>query len=156
MSVVSTTIRLTFTKLAGKTDRLVLEGFGQTLNIDCPKQRIIPHDMVHYAVERVLGLRGFVRLVAAGQPEAELRNADYEAHLGESIVETMQAELWDGNRVTEADFLDMVRVTMETRGRVLAPLPQGFLDRLRAEITDLTARWEQVAMNESITLELPA
>ena len=64
-----------------------------------------------------LGLRGFVRLVAAGEPEAELRNADYDAHLGESMVETMQAELWDGVPVAEADFLDMVRVTMATRGR---------------------------------------
>lgn len=137
-------------------DRLVLDGFGRTLAIDCPKQRIIPHDMVHYAVERVLGLRGFVRLAAAGKPEAELRNADYDAHLGESLVETMQAELWDGQETGEADFVELLRVTMETRGRTLTPLPGGFLGRLRSEITDLTARWDKVPVNGSITLELPA
>lgn len=156
MSDMTNSIRLVFTKLAGRTDRLEVEGFGRTLAIDCPKQRIIPHDMVHYAVERVLGLRGFVRLAAAGRPEAELRNADYDAHLGESLVETMQAEMWDGKEVAEADFLEMLRVTMETRGRAPAPLPRGFLARLRAEITDLTARWEQVPVNGSIILELPA
>ena len=149
-------IRLTFTKLPGKVDRLVLEGFGRTLPIDCPKQGIIPHDMVHFAVEKVLGLRRFVRLAAEGRPEADLRNADYDAHLGESIVETMQAELWGGSAVAETDFLDMLRVTMEARGRPPAPLPDGFLDRLRAAITDLSARWGQVPLHGSIILELPA
>jgi hypothetical protein len=151
----ATSIRLIFTKLPGKMDKLLIEGFGRALAIDCPKQRIIPHDMVHYAVEQVLGLRGFVRLAAEGRPEAELVNADYDAHLGESMVETMQAELWDGKPVEEADFVDLLRITMETRGRVLAPLPTGFLQRLRALITDLTARWEQVPVHGSISLELP-
>jgi hypothetical protein len=148
-------IRLTFTKLPGKMDKLVVEGFGRTLGIDCPKQRIIPHDMVHYAVEKVLGLRGFVRLVAENRPEAELAHADYDAHLGESMVETMQAELWGGEPVPEADFLDLLRITMEVRGRVLQPLPGGFLLKLRAEIEGLTARWEKVALYGSMNLELP-
>ena len=67
------TIRLTFTKLAGKYDKLLIQGNGRELAIDCPKQRIIPHDLIHYAIEKVMGLRGFVRLVTEGRAEGNDR-----------------------------------------------------------------------------------
>ena len=70
------TIQLTFTKLSGKYDKLLIRGKGRELAIDCPKQRIIPHDLIHYAVEKAMNLRGFVRLVTEGRSEAELRYAD--------------------------------------------------------------------------------
>ncbi|PPU04588.1 hypothetical protein XacyCFBP1159_22365 [Xanthomonas arboricola pv. corylina] len=38
-------------------------------SIDCPKQGIIPHDMVHYAVESTLHKRGFIcRVIRPGFP----------------------------------------------------------------------------------------
>ena len=149
-------IKLTFTKLTGKYDKLVIEGFGRTLPIDCPKQRIIPHDLIHYAIEKVLGLRGFVRLISEGRPEAELRHADYEAFLGECLVETTQAELWSGGEPDDAAFLDMLSITMGTRGQELRPLPPEALDKLRSEIDALTAAWDKVAPYQSLVLELPA
>ena len=45
-------MRLTFAKGTGKYDHLQIERGGLPLEmIQCPKQGIIPHDMIHYAVE---------------------------------------------------------------------------------------------------------
>jgi hypothetical protein len=53
-------MRLTFTKRDGKYDDLTAgRSDGRTTTIQCPKQGIIPHDMVHFAVESTLARRGF-------------------------------------------------------------------------------------------------
>ncbi len=45
-------MKLGFTKGSGKFDRLdIVAADGPRAPIDCPKQGIIPHDMVHFAVE---------------------------------------------------------------------------------------------------------
>lgn len=50
---------LVFTKGVGKFDRLEVVRPGmQPEVIECPKQGIIPHDMVHFAVEHTLLARG--------------------------------------------------------------------------------------------------
>lgn len=46
-------MQLSFHKRAGKYDDLLIErADGTTEAIQCPKQGMIPHDMVHYAVEK--------------------------------------------------------------------------------------------------------
>ena len=60
---------LRFTKGGGKTDLMeVIREDGSAERVDCPKQGIIPHDMVHFAVEDVLHVRGFIGRVAEGEP----------------------------------------------------------------------------------------
>ena len=149
------TIRLTFTKLAGKYDKLVIQGLGRELAIDCPKQRIIPHDLIHYAIEKVMGLRGFVRLVMEGRAEAELAHADYDALLGEALTETLQAEMWSGGPPDDGAFLDMLAVTMEARGQKLKPLAPDVIDNIRAEIESLTEAWNRVTPYKTLVVELP-
>lgn len=57
-------MKLIFTKGAGKTDLMEVVRTGQPSElVDCPKQGIIPHDMVHYAVEHTLDARGFLTRV---------------------------------------------------------------------------------------------
>lgn len=61
-------IELVFTKGGGKSDQLTIHrAAGAADHIDCPKQGIIPHDMVHYAVENIVAERGFLGRVAAGE-----------------------------------------------------------------------------------------
>ncbi|MFZ4383016.1 MAG: hypothetical protein ACOYO0_13740, partial [Sandarakinorhabdus sp.] len=58
---------LTFTKGSGKYDRLdIVASDGARPPIACPKQGIIPHDMVHWAVESEIAAAGFLRLIAQG------------------------------------------------------------------------------------------
>jgi hypothetical protein len=45
-------MELVFTKGSGKFDLMEVFRTGvPPERVDCPKQRIIPHDMVHYALE---------------------------------------------------------------------------------------------------------
>jgi len=149
-------IRLTFTKLTGKHDKLAIQGKGRELAIDCPKQRIIPHDLIHYAVEKVMNLRGVVRLVTEGRPEAELQHADYDALLGEALTETLQAEMWSLAPPDNAAFLEMLADTMAARGRQLKPIAAETIDMIRAEIEHLTEAWSRVSPYKTLVVELPA
>lgn len=48
-------MQLIFTKGSGKHDKMEVIRDGTPVeSIECPKQGIIPHDMVHYAVESTL------------------------------------------------------------------------------------------------------
>ncbi|MEI6418569.1 MAG: hypothetical protein WCO82_05845, partial [Sphingomonadales bacterium] len=60
-------MKLIFTKGSGKYDQLLVEApDGVRPPIPCPKQGIIPHDMVHWAVEAEVAAAGFLKLIAAG------------------------------------------------------------------------------------------
>jgi hypothetical protein len=54
-------MEIIFTKGPGKFDLMeVLRPEKPLERVECPKQRIIPHDMVHYAVEHTLYVKGFL------------------------------------------------------------------------------------------------
>ena len=86
-------MRLTFTKGSGKHDRLdVFRNGMHAESIDCPKQGIIPHDMVHYAVEGTLQKRGFIGRVLDGESATFRMEAEAESDGVERLVEVFQAE----------------------------------------------------------------
>src|SRR6185369_2736197 len=98
-------MRLTFTKRDGKYDDLSIErSDGLRETIRCPKQGIIPHDMVHYAVERTLAHGGFLGLVADGQAAVFATAGGDSEEAIERLVESFQAEMW-GGRVPAEDLL---------------------------------------------------
>lgn len=49
-------MEVSFTKGSGKYDQMRVGSVGIAETLDCPKQRIIPHDMVHYAAQRALSM----------------------------------------------------------------------------------------------------
>lgn len=84
-------MRLIFIKGAGKMDRMEMIHADRAPEfLDCPKQRIIPHDMIHYAVETVLDARGFIGRVAAGEAAALTMGAEPESDGVERLVEAIQ------------------------------------------------------------------
>src|SRR5207344_3500850 len=99
--------------------------------LENPKQGLAPHDMIHVVVEQSLGLRlGFIGMVMAGLPMAltdqprERENAGLygiEAKQSESLVECVQAALWDSTPVSADDFREQLRVTCAMRA---IPAPQ--------------------------------
>ena len=146
-------MRLTFTKGRGKHDDLVIERRGQPPeSIACPKQGIIPHDMVHYAVESVLTHRGFLSLVAEGQTVGFATSGE-DSEAIERLVETFQAEMW-GGRVPAADLLATYEHACGARGHASAPVSAADVDAIRARLDELTARWADVPVSGSLTLEL--
>jgi hypothetical protein len=147
-------MRLRFTKRDGKYDDLTIErSDGLPEAIRCPKQGIIPHDMVHYAVESALAHRGFLSLVAEGQ------NADFATTGGDSedamerLVESFQAEMW-GGRVPADELLSTYEHACEARGHKSVPVSQADVESIRSRLDDLTERWAAVPLNGSLTVEL--
>lgn len=140
-------------KGAGKTDQLEVRRDGVvTERIDCPKQGIVPHDMVHYAVEHVLHRRGFIGRVLEGEAASFQMVADSESDGVERLVEVFQADGWAGWNTPPQDLLDLYQVTCQARQ--CAPLTVGLedLEMVRQKLLQLTQQWQAIAVGEALVL----
>lgn len=146
-------MRLVFTKLPGKYDRLDLErADGSRGTINCPKQGMIPHDMVHWAVETVLDeADGFLGRVAAGAAAAFTLKSGEAGEAIERIVETVQAECWSGPVPTD-QFLDIYAHACGARGHAVLPIEAAQVEAIRARIAELTAQWDAVPLHGALVL----
>jgi hypothetical protein len=147
-------MRLTFTKRNGKYDDLLIEREGREPDIfSNPKQRIIPHDMVHYGVESVLSHRGFLSLVAQGQGAVFATVGGESEDAVERLVEAFQAEMW-GGRVPADELLDAYRLGCEARGHAAVPVSAEDVEEVRQRLDALTELWSAVPVGESLVLEI--
>lgn len=148
-------MQILFTKGAGKHDRMdVIRDDAPSQQIECPKQGIIPHDMVHFAVESVLHKRGFVTRVAAGEAADFRMDAEAESDGVERLVEVFQADGWAGWNSAPADMLDLYRVTCEARQCEALAVGVADVEAVRERILVLTAQWQATAVGQSMVLEL--
>jgi hypothetical protein len=149
-------MKLTFTKGSGKYDRLeIVAADGPRAAIDCPKQGIIPHDMVHFAVEAEVTTPGFLGLIAAGGDGGfRLGLDDVQAQSVERLVEMFQGEGWSGAAMADADFIALYQVTCEERGDTPLPITGASIAAIRARIADLTAQWAAVPVGGQLVLTL--
>lgn len=142
-----------FTKGGGKEDRLEIVRDGQvTEMVTCPKQGIIPHDMVHYAVEDVLDRRGFLTRVAHGEAAEFRMEADDESDGVERLVEVFQGDGWSGGTTSPDAMIDLYRVTCEARACTPLPVDPATIEAVRSRIADLTDQWAAVAVGDVLTL----
>ena len=144
---------LIFTKGSGKHDRMdVMRDDGVSESIECPKQGIIPHDMVHFAVESTLHKRGFVGRVLDGEAATFQMQAEAESDGVERLVEVFQADGWSGWNTAPADMLDLYQVTC--KARECEPLDVGPDDiaAVRKRILELTQQWQAVAVGASLAV----
>ena len=147
-------MRLTFTKRSGKYDELSVERDGRAPEaIDCPKQGIIPHDMVHYAVESTLSHRGFLGLVADGQAAAFTTTGGDSEEAIERLVEVFQAEMW-GGRVSASDLLATYEYACGARNHAAVSVSTADVEAIRERLDQLTNEWSQVPVNGSLTVEM--
>ncbi|RYD16531.1 MAG: hypothetical protein EOP90_00675 [Lysobacteraceae bacterium] len=146
-------MRLTFVNGSGKFDRMVIHRDGAIESLDCPKQGIIPHDMVHYAVEAVLHKRGFLSRVRDGEAAGFRMNAEAESDGVERLVEVLQGDAWSGGGSAPEDMLALYEVTC--RARECAPLPVKSEDILaiRGRICELDAQWRALPVGAALDLE---
>jgi hypothetical protein len=149
-------MKLVFTKGPGKFDRLdIVTAAGPQPPIPCPKQGIIPHDMVHFAVEAEVATCGFLGGIAAGGDSGFGAGADDPHHRAvERLVETVQAEAWSGRPVPDDEFVALYRVTCDARGDTPLDLDAATLAAIRARLADLTAQWAAVPMGGTLVLTL--
>jgi hypothetical protein len=148
-------MQLIFTKGSGKFDRMeVIRHDGAVEAIDCPKQRIIPHDMVHYAVESTLEKRGFLTRVREGERADFRMPAEAETDGVERLVEVIQGDAWSGGGSDAADMLDLYRVTCAERACPMLPVHASDIDAIRARFTELSAQWDALPVGESLMLRM--
>jgi hypothetical protein len=143
---------LIFMKRSGKNDELTIVRSGIASEIvACPKQGLIPHDMVHYAVESVLTHRGFLSLVEEGRKaDFTTAGADSEEAV-ERLVETFQAEMW-GGRVSVMDLLSTYEHACNARGHGAAAVSADDVEAVRSRIDELSLQWSALATNEALTV----
>jgi hypothetical protein len=147
-------MKIRFTKGVGKFDQMSVERNGKIETIDCPKQRIIPHDMVHFAVESTLHKRGFLGRVCAGEAASFQMAAEAESDSVERLVEVLQGDAWSGGTSTPEDMIDLYRVTCTARA--CEPLSVAAEDMLcvRERIDQLDRQWQMLAPGQTLELEL--
>lgn len=143
-----------FTKGTGKYDRMTMVRDGASQTIDCPKQRIIPHDMVHYAVECTLQTRGFLGRVRDGEPADFSMGSEAISDGVERLVEVMQGDAWSGGDTSPADMLDLYRVTCAARNCPMLPVAAAEIAAIRHKISELDAQWQALAVGDSMHLRL--
>ncbi|MFD1105154.1 hypothetical protein [Sphingobium olei] len=143
---------LIFTKRGGKFDELAVHRPGRASEtIQCPKQGIIPHDMVHYAVESTLAHSGFLSLVRNGAAaDLTTMGGDSEEAI-ERLVETFQAEMW-GGRVPAEELIATYEHACDARGHGALPVAVADIDAIRLRLDELTTQWSALAVNDAMTL----
>ena len=146
-------MKITFTKGNGKYDRMSVDRGGATELVACPKQRIIPHDMIHFAVESALQARGFLGRVRDGEAANFRMRAEPDSDAVERLVEVFQGDAWSGGDSDPADMLDLYQVTC--RARECPPLPLAPADVLavRDRIEALDRQWQALAVGDALELE---
>jgi hypothetical protein len=148
-------MKLIFTKGSGKYDRMeVLREEGEPECVECPKQRIIPHDMVHYAVEHLLHTRGFLGRVKAGEAAGFQMKPEAKGDSVERLVEVFQGDEWSGGVSSAAELIDMYRVTCSARECPALPLDEQAIQAVRSKIASLSIGWESVPVGGTLHLEL--
>jgi len=148
-------MQLIFTKGAGKYDRMdvIVDGLC-TNSVQCPKQGIIPHDMLHFAVEATLQRRGFIIRTLEGDASGFRMSSTVESDGVERLVEVLQADGWAGWTSDPSALLELYRVTCEARH--CAPLSIGEPEILavREHIHRLTTAWQSTKIGESMPISL--
>jgi hypothetical protein len=148
-------VKIVFTKGSGKYDVMdVLRPGSPPERVNCPKQRIIPHDMVHYAIEHTLRARGFLGRVKDGEAAAFQMAPESESDSVERLVEVFQGDEWSGGSSSAAEIIEIYDVTCRARGCPALLIDDSAVLAVRAAIADLTTRWQAVAIGGSLQLEL--
>ncbi|HVX04323.1 MAG TPA: hypothetical protein VHA71_04290 [Rhodanobacteraceae bacterium] len=148
-------MQFVFTKDSGKYDRMqVVRDDGSVEHIECPKQRIIPHDMVHYVVETTLAKRGFVTRVRDGERADMRMRGEAESDGVERLVEVIQGDAWSGGGSEATEMLDLYRVTCEARNCPMLGVSADDLDAIRARMAGLTMQWEALPVGQSLALSM--
>jgi hypothetical protein len=147
-------MQLICTKGSGKHDRMDVVRPGHALeSIQCPKQRIIPHDMVHYAVESTLQKRGFLGRVREGEAANFRMQADTESDSVERLVEVIQGDAWSGGDSKAEDMLDLYQVTCSARECPCLAVTEADIEAIRECVAALTKQWDSVAVGSTLVIK---
>jgi hypothetical protein len=157
-----------------KDDRIVFSRpDGSRAETRFPHKGTVPHDAVHYFVERNLAMeRGFWGMIADGvHPEELLAIAKAAGHASasrctapdtsivalvqaERIVECFEADLWT-NAGTSDDLLALATVACASSYVPLPAMNSAHVAAIRTELQDFALAWIDVPVGGSIAFDWP-
>ena len=144
-------MKLSFHKRAGKYDDLrIARADGSTEAIQCPKQGMIPHDMVHYAVEKCVLHQGF--LTRGGRRGRRVRDGCRCRGRGGRAAGRDDAGRDLSGRIPAAELIAVYEHACGARGHAVLPVSETTIATIRAEMDALTAQWAAVPVNGVLTL----
>jgi hypothetical protein len=147
-------MKISFTKLNGKYDQMTVRRGDATEIVQCPKQGIIPHDMIHFAVESTLRKRGFLGRVRDGEAANFQMDAESESDGVERLVEVFQGDAWSGGDSSPEDMLALYQVTCGARACPALPVSPLDIVAVRECIGALGEQWSALPVGGSLVLEL--
>lgn len=147
-------MKISFVKGNGKYDRMVLHRGDASESVDCPKQGIIPHDMVHYAVESTLHRRGFLGRVRDGEAATFRMSPEAKSDAVERLVEVIQGDAWSGGTASPGDMLDLYRRTCGARQCLALPVTDDDILAIRSRVGELDRQWQALPVGQSLELLL--
>ena len=165
-------MRIEITKGVAEDRIAIVRGDGTRADTTFPKKGPVPHDAIHWFVERELGLaQGFWGMVAAGpHPEqiqeiakaaghASARRAGVpDAHIvellqAERIVECFEADQWSGGSGAAADLIAMAATACDTSHVPLPELDEAAVERIRAGVGAFVSDWIAAPQGHVAVLE---
>ena len=169
--IMSAKMNIELVKAAKGAAIRVLRDDGSTAESFLPAKGPVPHDAVHYFVERELGCdNAFWGLVAAGHhPEtiadiakasghasakrADIPDADFVAAIQvERIVEAFEADHWSGGSGDPGGLVAMARSGCEQSKVEPVEIDAPRVERIRARISEFAAAWDKLPQGGSMTL----
>ena len=148
-------ITLVCKKREGKHDTVTICAPGVTQVIQAWKQNSLPHELVHFVAEEVFGLRGFVRLVAAGHDpkvlEGEMKGA--EALLAETLTNALQYDL-AGQVADDEAYRALVEAFCEKDQLAKPLLTDASIAAARQRIRALNTQWQALSMGEKLEVTM--
>lgn len=164
-------MRIAITK-GQREDLIVLtRADGTRAETRFPKKGPVPHDAVHWFVERELGLqRGFWGMVAGGHHPAEIQEiAKAAGHASakragvpdaeivellqaERIVECFEADLWGGGGAT-ADLIAVAETACSYSQVPLPALDEAAVARIRTGLGAFASEWFAAPQGHCAVLE---
>jgi len=138
-----------------------------------PKKGTVPHDAVHYLVEKTIGLKaGFWGLVAAGHPIKDIQDMAKQAghasatraevpqaHIiellqAERLVECFEAELWGGGS-DPVTFRHVAQAACDSSHVAMPMLSDDVIAAIVGEMTALQAQWVTAPEGHMISFAWP-
>ena len=152
-----------YTKKFGKYDEFVcVRNDGSVHSVMMPKIGSLPHDIVHFVVEKELRMEnGFYAHVEKGLIEGYFlktetaenpEQSSIDAKHAESLVECFQAEFNSGNQSPQY-FQEILNVTCSARNIPDFKISAEQIGRIRVSLNEMNEIWNKIKIGETLELE---
>ena len=157
-------MEIIFTKGNGKYGHLkCVRQDGSVTETQMPEQGIAPHDMIHFAVEKYLKIKGafYGQLKAGADINFKLEHNEISKDIAckldvwhtESMVESQQSLLWSGDIPDFDSFMYMTEQACSSRDMPTPEVAYEQFIEMSEALKYLNTQWSQLNKGQQISVE---